>query len=223
VYCRFLFAIAWFLFATVMVDDGVLFLFTLLTIGLLYLQSKSLVIIKRSFRLLAWLFVPIVLLHGFFTPGTYMMGLPISIEGLKQSLVLSLNLVCMFFTALLVMQVLEMKYLLQALQKTPVLSQVLLPRLLLLTRLRTTIPKLLHKQRLHWHGLEHKWFALPDVLFESILSILKRSRHEAHFLWEHWDHEVEKLFLTNGTASKLTVSDVGFCVLAILALLGLWL
>ena len=206
-----------------MADDSVLMVFSLLTVGLLYLQSKSLVIITRSLRLLVWLFIPIVFLHAFFTPGTYIMGLPVSIEGLKQSFVLSLNLACMFFTALLVMQVLEMKYLLQALQKTPTLSQILLPRLLLITRLRITVPKLLNKQRMYWQGLEHKWLALPDVLFESILSILKSSRHEAKLLWEQWDDEVEKLLLTNEAVPKLTVSDVGFGALAMLALLGLWL
>ena len=206
-----------------MADDGVLFIFTLLTIGLLYLQSKSLVIIIRSFRLLVWLFVPIVLLHAFLTPGTYIMGLPVSIEGLKQSFVLSLNLACMFFTALLVMQVLKMKYLLQALQRTPTLSQILLPSLLLIRRLRITIPLLLNQQRMYWQRLEHKWLALPDVLFESILSILKSSRFEAQLLWEHWDGEVEKLLVTNGTVPKLTISDAGFGALAMLALLGLWL
>ncbi|WP_157753589.1 hypothetical protein [Ghiorsea bivora] len=206
-----------------MADDTVLVVFTLFTVGLLYLQSKSMVIIVRSFRLLVWLFIPIILLHGFFTPGTYIMGLPISIEGLKQSFSLSLNLACMFFTALLVMQVLKMKYLLQVLQKTPALSQVLLPRLLLLTRLRITIPQLLNKQRMYWQSLEHKWLTLPDVLFESILSILKSSRNEAQLLWEQWDDEVEKLLQVNEPRSKLVVSDLGFGALAILALLGLWL
>lgn len=206
-----------------MADDAVLVVFTLFTVGLLYLQNKSLVIITRSFRLLVWLFIPIILLHGFFTPGTYIMGLPISIEGLKQSFSLSLNLACMFFTALLVMQVLEMKYLLQALQKIPALGQAVLPSLLLLTRLRITIPQLLNKQRMYWQNLEHKWLTLPDVLFESILSILKSSRDEAQLLWEQWDDEVEKLLQMNGSTSKLAVSDLGFCALAILALLELCL
>lgn len=206
-----------------MADDDVLFIFTLFTIVLLYFQSKSWVIITRSFRLLLWLFIPIVLLHAFFTPGTYIMSLPISIEGLKQSFELSLNLACMFFTALLVMQVLEMKYLLQGLQKTPALSQALVPRLLLLMRLRTTIPQLLHKQRIYWQGLEHKWLALPDILFESISSILKSSRYEAQLLWEYWDDEVDKLLPVNETVSKVEASDLGFGALAMLALLGLWL
>ena len=206
-----------------MADNSVLSIFTLFTIGLLYLQSKSLVIIIRSFRLLVWLFVPIVLLHAFFTPGTYILGLPISLEGLKQSFVLCLNLTCMFFTALLVMQVLEMKYLLQALQKTPVLSQILMPRLLLLTRLRIMIPQLLNKKRIYWQGLERKWLGLPDVLFESILSILKVSRHEAKLLWEQWDDEVEKFLQLNGSTSTMAAADLGFGALAILALMGLCL
>jgi hypothetical protein len=206
-----------------MADNSVLFIFTLFTIGLLYLQSKSLVIIIRSFRLLVWLFVPIVLLHAIFTPGTYIFGLPISLEGLKLSFVLCLNLTCMFFTALLVMQVLEMKYLLQALQKTPVLSKILMPRLLLLTRLRITIPQLLNKKRIYWQRLEHKWLGLPDVLFESILSILKGSRHEAQLLWEHWDEEAEKLLQLNRSTSTIAAVDLGFGALAILALMGLYL
>jgi len=206
-----------------MADNGVLVVFTLLTVGLLYWQSKSVVMITRSFRLLGWLFMPIILLHGLFTPGTYIMGLPISIEGLKQAFALSLNLTCMFFTALLVMKVLKMKYLLQVLQKSPALSQVLLPHILLLTRLRITIPKLLHKQRMYWQSLEHQWLALPDVLFKSILSILKRSQHEAQLLWEHWDEEVEKLLRLQGSTATMSISDLGFGALAILALLGLWL
>jgi len=169
-----------------------------------------------------WLFIPIILLHSVFTPGTYLMGLPVSIEGVKQSFTLSVNLACMFFTALLVMNTIKMKQCLYWLQKKPKLNQVMAPNLMLLIRLRTIIPQELRMQRVRWQELEHKWLSLPDMLFKSISSILKRSRDEAQSLWEKWDEEVEKLFMVDDTNSKQRVSDLGFAGLGLLALLGLW-
>lgn len=214
---------AWFLSAILIVDYQILILFTLLTMGIFFLQTKSFVIIVRSFRLLMWLFIPIVLLHSFFTPGTYIMGLPVSIEGLKQSFVLSLNLACVFFTALLVMNVIEMKHLLQVLKKTQKLNHMMLPNLILLSRLRTLIPQALKMQRKQWQSLEHKWLALPDVLFETILSILKNSRDEAKLLWENWDKEMEQLLMVNHNISNIKASDLSFGILGVLALVGLCL
>jgi len=179
-------------------------------------------IISRSFRLLIWLFVPIILLHSVFTPGTYLMGLPVSIEGLKQSVTLSINLACMFFTALLVMNTIKMKQCLFWLQGKPKLNRAITPSLMLLMRLRTMIPQELGMQRARWQSLEHKWLSLPDMLFESISSILKRSRHEAQSLWEKWGEEVEQLFMIDHAISKLHASDIGFGVLGVLALFGLW-
>jgi len=150
------------------------------------------------------------------------MGLPVSIEGLKQSVTLSVNLACMFFTALLVMNTIKMKQCLFWLQEKPKLNRAITPSLMLLMRLRTIIPQELSRQRLRWQSLEHKWLCLPDMLFASISSILKRSRDEAKSLWEKWDEEVEQLFMIDQAVSKLDVSDVGFGALAVLALFGLW-
>ena len=179
--------------------------------------------ISRSLRLLAWLFIPLVLLHSVFTPGTYLMGLPISIEGINQSMILSINLACMFFTALLVMNTIEMKQCLYWLQKKPKLNRVIAPNLMLLVRLRLIIPQELSLQRERWLSLEHKWLSLPDMLFESISSILQSSRDEALSLWEKWDEEVEQLLKVDSAASQLRTSDMGFGALGIVALFGLWL
>ena len=222
-YCRFFFAFAWFLFATLTVENNVLLLFTLVTTVLLYMQTKSFIIISRSFRLLIWLLVPIILLHTIFTPGTYLMGFPVSVEGIKQSFSLSVNLTCMFFTALLVMNTIQMKQCLFWLQGKPKLNRAITPSLMLLMRLRTMIPQELGMQRVRWQSLEHKWLSLPDMLFESISSILKRSRDEAKSLWEKWDEEVEQLFMMDHAISKLDISDIGFAALGVLALFGLWL
>ncbi|MDQ7003151.1 MAG: hypothetical protein Q9N02_10790, partial [Ghiorsea sp.] len=200
-----------------------LLLFTLLTMAILYLQTKSFVIIARSFRLLIWLFMPIFLLHSFFTPGTYIMGLPVSIEGLKQSFSLSLNLACMFFTALLVMNMIEMKHLLQVLKKREKLNQMMMPNLILLLRLRTLIPQALNMQRKYWQSLDHKWLVLPDVLFETILAILKSSGDEARLLWENWDKEMEQLVMVNHNISNIKASDLAFGALGVLALVSLYL
>lgn len=129
----------------------------------------------------------------------------------------------MFFTALLVMNTIQMKQCLFWLQGKPKLNRAITPSLMLLMRLRTMIPQELGMQRVRWQSLEHKWLSLPDMLFESISSILKRSRDEAKSLWEKWDEEVEQLFMMDHAISKLDISDIGFAALGVLALFGLWL
>ena len=171
-----------------------MFLFMLLNISLLMFQGFSFRHVVKSLRLLLWLFIPIFVFQGLFMPGTYIifpLYLPFTIEGLERGLDLSLHIAVVFFAALLVMRLFLKQEWLYLLNNSPFYHNVAVDIHLLLT-LKQRVPDILSQQKKEWLEHHHRWKILPNVLSETIIKVLIEGKHEAAYLWEHWDKRMQQ-------------------------------
>jgi len=222
VFTRLFFSLTWFVFALWVEHVYAVLVFVLVSIGLLYARHRCRKPILRSGRLLLWFFVPMLLLHGLFTPGTYIKGLPLSVEGVQRALMLGLHVTSMFFTAMLVASLWRHQDFVPLLRKSVWLRTWLMPYLLLFPRLREVIPDVLKHQWTQWRALKNPWQALPDTLADSVCLVLQQTRGKAAQVWQAWDKL--SLRMMNHTAEAVSgIVDIGLMLLAGLAWMGIWL
>jgi hypothetical protein len=166
-------------------------MFSLLICSLIVLKAQglSMLFFVRSFRLLFWLFIPILLFHGIFTPGTYMQSpiyLPLSVEGLERALFLCTHVALIFYSALLIFRTLTPTEWFAWLNKLPK-ADTLKPYLLLLPVLRKRMAVIVHEQKENWLSTKQRWLHLPDALVLSIQEMAVAGKEEANDLWNNWE------------------------------------
>jgi len=188
-------------------------------LSLLKWLGQGNILFLRSFKLLFWLYVPILLLHGLMTPGTYVQTpiyLPLSSEGLHQGFYLCLHITLMFFAAILVLKVLERSDFDTVLDMYPTLGNQVKPYLLLVVSLHKGVVDTISVKHQQWKQMDSKWLSLPDMLVESIQSVLHMGKCEAKELWLHWDErfaEDKQSALEIDTITKYEVYYIGLTVL----------
>jgi len=145
----------------------------------------------KSWRVLRWLLIPILVFHVLFTPGEIVwvgFVLPISYEGLTLALHLSLKLCEIFMCALLLGRLLPMQLWLQSLANISVLQHYLTPYLRLMPMMLRRVPILVRRTYRAWCLESKKVKTLARYMTELVITVEKDSRRRAKYLWLSWDN-----------------------------------
>lgn len=189
---RLLFVVSVLIWVVATVELQPILYLLLCSIFIVRFQGLTLLFFTRSFRLLLWLFVPIFLFHGIFSPGTYIqfpVYLPLSIEGLERALFLCVHIALIFFSAILIFRTLTLSEWCSLLDKLP-RADAIKPYMLLMPRLRKRMADTLFEQKQAWSTMHKRWFHLPDILVLSIQKMLVAGKEEANDLWQTWEERV---------------------------------
>jgi len=144
----------------------------------------------KSWRVLRWLLIPIIIFHMLFTPGEVVwvnFPLPVSYEGLILAVHLSLKLCEMFVCALLLGRLLPITVWLQAIAHVDVLQQHLAPYLHLMPVMLRRVPMLVRRTYRAWCLEPKKVKKLASYMTELIIAVEKDSRRRAKYAWVSWD------------------------------------
>jgi hypothetical protein len=144
----------------------------------------------KSWRILRWLLVPIIIFHILFTPGEIVwvgFAIPVSYEGLTLGFYLSLRLCEMFICALLLGRLLPMQVWLQAIAHVDVLQCHLTPYLRLMPMLLRRVPILVRRTYRAWCLESKKVKTFARYMTELIIVVKEDSRHRAKYIWLSWD------------------------------------
>ncbi len=220
---RCVFIISVLIWVVVSVELQTMVYFLCCSLVVLYLQGMPWMAFIKIFRLLLWLFVPILLFHGLFTPGLYVqspIALPLTIEGLSRGLYLSLHIALIFFAAMLLYRSLTMAEWYSCLNRLPK-ANVLQPYFLLIPQLRKRLYAILSEQKQSWRVLEQRWLHLPDMLVLSIQDMLHAGEEEAEALWYNWDTRLASMHAE--PIVLWAVKDIGYAVLLLLGWGFLWM
>lgn len=145
---------------------------------------------SKSWRILRWLLIPIMIFHMLFTPGEIVwvdFPLPVSYEGLILAFHLSLKLCEMFVCALLLGRLLSMQVWLQAIAQIDVLQHHLTPYLHLMPVMLRRVPMLVRRTYRAWRLEPKKVRKLASYMTELIIAVEKDSRRRAKYTWISWD------------------------------------
>ncbi|MDX8395856.1 MAG: energy-coupling factor transporter transmembrane component T [Mariprofundaceae bacterium] len=182
-------------FITALMHETWLFAFIqiVITCGLIRYLDGNWIRLIRSWKLLRWFFIPILLLHAFFTPGIGIWpGSHVSVEGLERGGWLVFRLMMIFISALVLINILTQKEWLRLLTRMPVFGRDIWPYLLLLSPLYHESKALICISWKQWRQNQRKWHVLGDVLTTMIQDILDQSQMTAKRLWENWDQEINQ-------------------------------
>jgi len=144
----------------------------------------------KSWRILRWLLVPMIIFHVLFTPGEIVwigFALPVSYEGLTLGFHLSLRLCEMFICALLLGRLLPMQIWLQAITHVGVLQRHLTPYLRLMPMMLRRVPILVRRTHRAWCLESKKVKTFARYMTELIVVVKEDSRHCAKYVWLAWD------------------------------------
>ncbi len=213
---RVLFAFSLFVWALLLKQNVWVLGLTVFCIAHMYLIGFKVIVFIRSIKLLLWLFVPITVFHGLFTPGSYVQVpfyLPLTIEGLDQALFLCLHIMLMFFVALLFLRLLSFAEWTYLLSFFPALLNYVRPFIFLLESMRYLAMEILSKQRLQWLAMESKWLNFPDVVVESVQLMVVAGKQEADKLWQQWDAKILQVHLENKGIFAINAHDSIYALL----------
>ncbi|MDQ6954436.1 MAG: hypothetical protein Q9M20_03230 [Mariprofundaceae bacterium] len=148
----------------------------------------------RSWRILRWLLIPIIVLHGLFTPGEIIwvnFTVPISYEGLSLGLHLSLQLSEMFVGALLLGYLLPMKVWLEVMTLNPIIKRYLSPYVSPYIRLMPIMIRgvrvLVRRTYFSWYKETNKLSLFPLYIKTLLDDVSKYSHRRALYVWNSWD------------------------------------
>ena len=168
----------------------------------------------RLYRLLRWFVLPTLLLHAFFSPGELLWpeltALPISREGVRHGLWLSLHLLALFATALLLFRLLRWPEWLALLLKLPWLGEYLLIRIWIIAALRRAVAALLLGLQTDFK-LRGRWYQLPQLLLAACRDVLDYAAAFGEQLWLRWPQQLHvgapvTLPLQQSRAATTTIS-----------------
>jgi len=145
----------------------------------------------KSWHVLRWLLIPILVFHIFFTPGEIVwvgLALPISYEGLTLGLHLSLKLYEMFMCALLLGRLLPMRLWLESLSNIRILQHYLIPYLRLMPMMLHRVPILVRRTYQVWYLEPKKVKTLAHYMTELVMAVEKDSIRRAKYVWLAWDN-----------------------------------
>jgi len=192
----------------------------------LVFRGAKLYLFVKTLSLLLWLFVPIILFHGLFSPGVFIQEpffLPLSVEGLERALQLCLHITAIFFAALLLTRILKLTEYYYCLSLFPKQKARLMPYLLLLPTLRAFTQNTLAEQRLIWRKQGHKWLSLPYMLVQMMELVIAHAKNEAQAIWLNWDERIKVIAAPLQVKQKITFVDTFYGLLALFIWGTLWI
>ncbi len=144
----------------------------------------------KSWQILRWLLIPIVIFHVLFTPGEIIwvgFVIPISYEGLTLASYLSLRLCEMYVCAVLLGRMLPMQLWLQAIAHIAILQRHLTPYLRLMPMMLRRVPVLVRRTYRAWRLEPKKVKKLAYYMTELIITVKQDSLRRAKYVWLRWD------------------------------------
>ncbi|MDX8382349.1 MAG: hypothetical protein R8M14_09595 [Ghiorsea sp.] len=165
-----------------------IFILSMFIMGILYTQGFKTLYIIKTCRLLMWLFIPILLFHGLFTPGTMLQQpiyLPLSVEGLERGLFLCAHLAFIFFSVLMLFRVFsqaEWRLLNQILPE----STMVKTHISLLYSMKYRVVDVLQMEKRRWVNGGGHWKMLPELMVLSIVEVISLAKVEGKNLWQDW-------------------------------------
>jgi len=164
----------------------------------------------KSWRILRWLLIPIMIFHVLFTPGEIVwvgFVLPVSYEGLTLGFHLSLKLCEMFVCALLLGRLLPMQVWLQAITHVDILQRYITPYLRLMPVMLRRVPVLVRRTYRAWCLEPKKVKKLAIYMTELIITVEKDSRRRAKYAWSSWD---KPMIADRAVQKQFTDSYLGY-------------
>lgn len=176
--------------------------------------------VRRSFGLLRWFVIPILVLHLFFSPGELIFPgwpLPLTWEGLQLGVTLSVHLVAIFFAALVLFLSLSRSEWLALLLSLPSVGRGLITYLILISPLRNSVSELLQALKLQWQQ-RRSWMQLPHMLVSAFSSVLAVAAEQSQQIWLRWP--ASKSMLAGPENSTSVLSQGASLACLVIALLG---
>ena len=214
---RLLFGVSMLIWAMLAADLLLMSFLTLLSVLVLLLRGAKALLFWRSFSLLLWLFVPILLFHGLFSAGTYIKSpfpLPLSIEGLNRALFLRLHMLLIFLAALACFRLLAYAEWLKCLYAVPSMGKRMEPYLLLLQPLQVKSLEILRLQREDWQQNKRKWLYFPHACVDMVEAMLAAGHHEAQMLWSDWETRSKALVACQQTL-PISLLDIVYATMMV--------
>jgi len=149
-------------------------------------------ILRDTWRLLRWIFVPTIILHAFFTPGEIIiLGMPwaISYEGLRLGLQLALHLMEIYFLVLVMNMLLPLRRWLAMLMNHQYLSQYVSSYAYLFPKMIRDVRVILRRSFRTWRLSQDKWLSLPKTLMLVMVDIDGRAKLQANRIWHGWNQQ----------------------------------
>lgn len=144
--------------------------------------------VRRLASLLQWFLIPILLFHLLLSPGERLFpgsGLPLSVDGLRLGLFLSLRLALFFLVAMTISRLWRRDEWLYYAARLPAVGERIYPYLLCLAPLAASVQAELRRYRSLWR-LRSDWRRLGEMLYALIRHALARSAPQARQLWLRW-------------------------------------
>jgi len=220
---RFLFGIGFLVLASACSDSERSLLLSVLSIVMIRYIDGNWLTIHRLAGLLIWFFVPILLLHAFFSPGQLLFPggwLSVTVEGLQRGIQLCSHLMAVFLAAMLMFRLLKYGEWLAAVAGLPYVGRRLLPLLWMIVPMRTIVLCRLRDIKQQYQ-LRNDWRLLPQLLLSACSQVLLMSAQVASALWLRWPAEpviarqsymlknnsmaLDALLMVAGTAALLLV------------------
>jgi len=185
---RFLFGIGFLVLASACSDSVLSLFLSVLSMMMIRYIDGSCQTIRRLAGLLIWFFVPILLLHAFFSPGQLLFPggwLSITVEGLHRGFQLCAHLMAVFLTAMMMFRLLKHGEWLTAVAGLPYVGRRLLPLLWMIVPMKNIVLCRLGviKQQ---YQLRNDWRLLPQLLLSACSQVLLMSGQVASALWLRW-------------------------------------
>lgn len=168
----------------------------------------------KATRLLVWIVIPTVVLHALFTPGEYLFSLlPITYEGIRNGIVISLHLSAIFVAAIQLSRLLSRNEWYRLLFSLPYAGKRL-PSYVFIIELsfdpvRKTATEAMSRWRSNGKGLRK----LVTELSSLPGAVMKMSRELAQMTWDSWYQSVEEI----SAAENRAIRSVTASMLAVVA------
>jgi len=195
-----------------------------LTLILLLSAQQGALFIQRSVFLLLWLIFPILLLHSFFTPGTYIsLGFyfPITNEGLMQGFLLCMHMLLMYFSAALLLKIISKHEWLFMLSFWPKADSYFKPKLLLLQRLQVITMNRVNEYVLHWKKTNN-YRMLPETITQLLVVTIGDAKQQAFSLWQDWELNQANPTQKNEGVALMNLKDSWYLLMCVMGWGLLW-
>lgn len=167
----------------------------IVSLALLWPMQCALML-KRSYTLLVWLVLPILVMHMLFTPGEMLLPgypLPVTKEGLWSGIWFSLHISVIFIAAVMLSNLLSRHEWTRMIISIPYLGSRLLPYIIMSGTAEESVRSITRKSVSAWREKGAGLAGLAGYLVRLPVAVLAHSNEFAISVWEQWDNHVEKL------------------------------
>jgi len=142
----------------------------------------------RLFMLLRWFLLPILIIHGLFSPGELLIKnfpFPITWEGVWQGVWIGVHFTALFLAAMLLANLLRQREWLALLAAVPLLNKHICEYMIMLAMMNRRISDLLGQTNRQWL-LRKKWSYAPAMLIGAMRQSIAAGRDQSHVAWLRW-------------------------------------